>query len=71
MKMLDTIMLVIKMVEAQRVFKIGRSTLKFKIVQKQIYVLRDNWVKVISHDKIDGKAIDVLSRIERDGFTYE
>lgn len=71
MKLIDTIMHVIKTVDPQKVFRIGRSTLKFKIVHKQIYVLRDHWVKVIAHDKIDTKAVEVLGRIEREGFKYE
>ena len=71
MKLLDTVVNVVKTVESQRVFKIGRSTLKFKIVGKQVYVLRDGWKKVISHDKIDSNAIEVLGRLEREGFKYE
>lgn len=71
MKLLDIVVNTVKTVESQRVFKIGRSTLKFKIVGKQVYVLRDGWKKVISHDTIDTKAIEVLGRLEREGVKYE
>lgn len=68
----DLLTTIVREVDHQRYFRLGKSPLRFKVANKQVWVWRgDKGNKIITQRSVDEKGVAVLRFYRKEDVVYE